>query len=249
MIILAGISIGVLANTGLFEKAKEAKQKTNEAEQLEINRLSEYENVIEQYSGNEKNTLEPGLYNDGVMTATWSELIENDILIYSDYDNSIKAQYGKSDSLVGKLVIDNSIKIIKQSYSSAKKITEIVLPEGLETIGYCAFSNFSSLQTINIPDSVTAIGTAAFSSCTSLEKIIIPNSITNLYQQTFYNCTSLTTVTIPNSVTEIESGVFLNCSNLTDIYYTGTEEEWNAIVICDDNSELENATIHYNAVR
>ena len=105
LIILAGISIGVLANTGLFEKAKEAKQKTNEAEQLEINRLSEYENVIEQYSGNEKNTLEPGLYNDGVMTATWSELIENDILIYSDYDNSIKAEYGKSDSLVGKLWI------------------------------------------------------------------------------------------------------------------------------------------------
>lgn len=36
------------------------------------------------------------------------------------------------------------------------------------------------------------------------------------------------------------------CSSLKDVYYTGTEEEWNNISIESGNDYLKNATIHYN---
>jgi len=41
--------------------------------------------------------------------------------------------------------------------------------------------------------------------------------------------------------------VFWYCDSLTDVYYSGNEEEWNAISIGDDNGDLTNATIHYGS--
>ena len=43
LLILAGISIAELTGTGIFAKAKEAKQKYKDAEELENQRLADYE--------------------------------------------------------------------------------------------------------------------------------------------------------------------------------------------------------------
>lgn len=55
LLILAGISISSLTNTGLFKKAQEAKQKTENAQELENEILSEYEKQI---VGNRANETE-----------------------------------------------------------------------------------------------------------------------------------------------------------------------------------------------
>ena len=47
---------------------------------------------------------------------------------------------------------------------------------------------------------------------------------------------------ISNSVTKFNYRAIYDCDNLTDIYYSGTEEEWNSI----ENNTFENVTIHYN---
>ena len=46
LLILAGISISTLTNTGIFEKAKEAKQKSENAQKEEDRLISEYEKEI-----------------------------------------------------------------------------------------------------------------------------------------------------------------------------------------------------------
>ena len=52
LLILAGISISALANTGIFQKAKDAK-KANENAELEQNtRLDEYESELDKYIRN-----------------------------------------------------------------------------------------------------------------------------------------------------------------------------------------------------
>ena len=51
LLILAGISIASLMGNGLFEKAKLAKEKANEAQMLEDERLSDYENEIDKIVG------------------------------------------------------------------------------------------------------------------------------------------------------------------------------------------------------
>ena len=46
LLILAGISISALTNTGIFQKAKDAKQKSENAQKEEDRLISEYEKEI-----------------------------------------------------------------------------------------------------------------------------------------------------------------------------------------------------------
>ena len=56
LLILAGISIMALTNTGIFEKAKESKEKTEQAEKNQQALLSEYETEVEKTAGNWNST-------------------------------------------------------------------------------------------------------------------------------------------------------------------------------------------------
>ena len=47
-------------------------------------------------------------------------------------------------------------------------------------------------------------------------------------------------------MTSIGDDAFYGCSNVTDVYFTGTEAEWAAIDIGENNNYLTSATIHYN---
>ena len=80
-----------------------------------------------------------------------------------------------------------------------------------------------------VPDGVTSIGKIAFYDCTSLTSVTVPESVTSIGIWAFYNCTGVTHVTIGSGVTEIGAYAFAHCRNLTDIAYTGTMAQWNAI--------------------
>jgi hypothetical protein len=99
-----------------------------------------------------------------------------------------------------------------------------------------------------IPDdgSVTGIGDNAFSDCSDLTSITIPAGVTVIGDWAFSYCGGLKSITIPDSVTSIGDYAFYDCASLTDVYFTGSEEEWNAIDIGEANDCLTNATIHYN---
>lgn len=51
------------------------------------------------------------------------------------------------------------------------RMTELVLPEGLQTIAVRAFYQCSKVESVVIPTSVTSIGSSAFESCSSLKTV------------------------------------------------------------------------------
>ena len=157
-----------------------------------------------------------------------------------------------------------------------ENITDVTIPEGVTSIGNNAFSGYASLTRITIPEGVTSIGNGAFSGCTNLTSITIPEGITSIGNSAFYRCANLTSITIPEGVTSIGDYAFYGCESLTsitmptsvvsigdaaffsfysffmnysnwDVYYAGTEEQWNAIMIGDNNAALLNAKIHFNS--
>ena len=85
---------------------------------------------------------------------------------------------------------------------------EVVIPDGVTSIGAGAFSRCTGLTSVIMPDSVTSIGYHAFSYCTSLTSVTISNSITLIPEWAFRGCTSLTSITIPDSVTDIDNLAF-----------------------------------------
>ena len=72
------------------------------------------------------------------------------------------------------------------------------------------------IKEIILEDGITSIGNYAFHKCTGLKSITIPDSVTNIGDSTFYGCTGLTSITIPDSVTSISWGAFYDCKT---IYY------------------------------
>ena len=52
LLILAGISISTLTNTGIFQKAKDAKKASENAELEQNTRLDEYESELDKYKRN-----------------------------------------------------------------------------------------------------------------------------------------------------------------------------------------------------
>lgn len=94
---------------------------------------------------------------------------------------------------------------------------DVVIPDGVTSIGKNVFNGCKNMISITIPNSVTSIGEGAFSWCTSLTSVMIPASVTRIEKSVFDNCTALTSVTIPNSVTSIGRVAFNRCSNLTSV--------------------------------
>jgi hypothetical protein len=145
------------------------------------------------------------------------------------------------------VTIPSSVTSIESyAFYNCTSLTSVTIPSSVTSIGDYAFYHCTSLKSVTIPSSVTSIGSNAFEDCTSLTSVTIPSSVTSIAWHTFGYCTSLTSVTIPSSVTSIGSYAFYKCTSLEDVYYTGTESEWNNISIDSSNSRLTNATKHYS---
>ncbi len=101
--------------------------------------------------------------------------------------------------------------------SGMKKLTEVIIPNNVITIGENAFGGCSSLAEVTIGNHVTSIGSGAFAVCTSLSGITIPNSVTTIGWGAFQHCDSLIEITIPKSVTNLGRVAFSLCPSLKTI--------------------------------
>ena len=150
---------------------------------------------------------------------------------------------------VTSVTIPNSItRIGDHAFYSCYSLTSVTIPGSVTSIGNYAFCCCSDLSSVTIPDSVTSIGCDAFCYCESLTSITIPDSVTSLEYSVFFYCDNLTNITIPDSVTSIGQYAFSYCTSLTDVYYGGTQQQWNQITIDSFNEYLTNATIHFAEV-
>ncbi len=103
---------------------------------------------------------------------------------------------------------------------NTQNIQNVVISDGVTSIGDFAFYLCDKINNITISDSVTSIGDNAFLWCDSLPEVKIPNSVTHIGERAFSNCTALTSITIPGSVTDIGDYAFYDCSDITAITFS-----------------------------
>ncbi len=111
----------------------------------------------------------------------------------------------------------NPIDYADNLYLNNELITDLIIPDGVTSIGDYAFEGCSGLTSVTIPDSVTSIGNKAFSGCSGLTSVTIPDSVTSIGNKAFSGCSGLTSVTIPDSVTSIGNEAFRSCSSLASV--------------------------------
>ncbi len=79
---------------------------------------------------------------------------------------------------------------------------EVVVPNGVISIGASAFEDCQNLKKIVLPESVTSIGNRAFCGCENLEKIVLPESVTSIGDSAFDECDKITIFTVTGSYAE-----------------------------------------------
>ena len=125
LLILAGISISALTNTGIFGKAKEAKQKSDEAALDQNTKLDEYESEINAYL--------PGINANTIASATDTEKANNYYGKSVNY-TSANGVTGWKIFYAGKMTDatneTNNIYLIADDYVDVAK-----LPRGTDTSG------------------------------------------------------------------------------------------------------------------
>jgi hypothetical protein len=107
----------------------------------------------------------------------------------------------------------NSIPVTAIGEFAFDNITDIIIPEGIVSIGNGAFSN-NQLRSLVIPETVLSIGHVAFQG-NRLEEVILPRHITSIGQLTFAD-NRLKNITIPDNTAFIMDGAFAD-NQLTEI--------------------------------
>ena len=104
----------------------------------------------------------------------------------------------------------------------------------------CKNSVIPSSEDIEIIDS------SSFENILDITSIIIPNNIKTISSSSFSGCSKLEKIILGSGITKIESSAFLNCTSLKEVYYNGTEAQWNKITItATNNQKLLNAKKYY----
>ena len=125
---------------------------------------------------------------------------------------------------------------------------DVVIPNGVTTIGNGIFQFNKSITSVVIPDSVTTIGDNAFDQCESLKTVTFGTNsqLTTIGVLAFSTCPMIESISISDSVTSIGKYAFYYCNSLSTVYYGGTAEEWADISIdSTGNDKLTSATVYY----
>ena len=179
-------------------------------------------------------------------TAPWGAYSEQITAVVLEHDVTSIGDYAFSRCrLTSVMIPDGVISIGSDAFNWCSRLTSVTIPDGVTDISRGAFFYCSSLTSVTIPDSVTSIGGYAFCGCGSLASVTIPESVTSIGGDAFGGCGNLTSVTIPESVTSIGDSAFTYCSKLENVYYGGDDQRWKKIEIGVNNNDLTNATIHY----
>ena len=154
--------------------------------------------------------------------------------------------FSGNDALAVIFIPDSVTSLGRYAFANCTNLSSLDIPDSVTSIEGGLFSGCTELTKVTLPDGITSVRHSMFDECSSLSEIIIPDSVTAIEDMAFERCTSLTSINIPRNVKSIGWYTFHGCSSLTDVYYDGTEQEWNQIHFESHNGGIDGATKHFN---
>ena len=157
--------------------------------------------------------------------------------LFAEQTEAVKAQKEKCASLAELVISDGVVSIGDSAFASASNLEYVTLPSTLTKIVDWAFYG-TPVANINFPDALSSIGFGAFGQCKGLKTVTFGSSITTIGESSFSGCSGLTEVTLPFSLKTLSKNAFNNCTSLTKVVVYNRELNIN------EGSIPANATIY-----
>ncbi len=125
-------------------------------------------------------------------------------------------------------------------------IVKVRIESGVTSIGTYAFHSYDLLEQVIVENgALVGMGMGCFGDNTRLERVELGDSLKAIPSEAFIRCTSLEYVSIPATVTQIGYEAFKYCDSLKTVYFGGSQDDWNRILIEQGNETLNQAEIVY----
>ncbi len=119
------------------------------------------------------------------------------------------------------------------TFQDCTKLSEVLLPDTLESIGVGAFRYTKSLESIKLPEGIVSIDASAFSYSTELSDINLPDSLRTIDAYAFSNCGKLQSIVFPDSLT------YVGINPLSGTAYYNNETNWEDGILYNGKYLLE----------
>ena len=147
---------------------------------------------------------------------------------------------GKGNMTVGEVSWKDYVDLVKI----------LIVKEGVTGLENRAFEKCTSLEKVVISGNDLHISDYCFYRCANLKTAVLKAGVTGVNQRGFVFCESLVNVAFSKDIETIEEYAFHYCSSLSDVFYSGSEAEWESIDIHNrsgiSNKSLINATKHFD---
>lgn len=94
---------------------------------------------------------------------------------------------------------------------------DVIVSDGVRSIGPAAFCNQSSLRSVTIPAGVERIGSYAFADCENLEFVALGDGLRYIEDHAFEGCANLREIALPDGLLTIGDAAFGGCAALSGV--------------------------------
>ena len=128
-------------------------------------------------------------------------------------------------SSLEKVTIPSSVTYIgTHAFESSPYLTTVTFESGsqLQSIANYGFNNCPKLSSIILPEGLKTLGESVFADCSKLKSVYLPSTLISMGVNVFNDCAGLTSINIPENVTSIGKDAFAYCSNLANVTFKDT---------------------------